>query len=1142
MAKYAFGIYGTPGLKYGQTDADRLYYSSTIKTWSFNYGSISVLWKAVSADPVAILAGELLTHWRLTKNFSGTPDNPYAGTVLLSGPTSEFVTSYVDTSSDLSIENKEVTYTLWIFSTLVGWVNTGSSSVNAVVDTTTQRYFKSWLPAVWVNETLGVGDAVGEYEESGFTAVLDAYGFEYDKIKTQAELLYNSLDASKIPSKLLKNKITDLGFIYEPTLGDTYHRTLYRTGNLINSAKGTSLAIKTYSTALTHWNTSIGYGHNLMLNYNDASFEESIGNWNVTNGTLTRSTYAGTLFDLGTAITIPVPYLFDKDYPLRPVALGVVTASSTSDITLSCPGTSSSAVLYGIPVVAGTKYMFKGWIRGISDSYTAVAKVQWFDASGTSISTSSAGPTVTAGVGFWSEFKSISTTVESGVVAPSNAFYAKPILIITPTAGGNKFAIDMFEFRALPSTNIVFSGKLPALTYEDARLVKVNVNLDLENLIPNPGFDLGTGGWFPYNAEVIQEKAAPSTAVVFGGSVAKLTALSDGRVGLVSDWISVTPGAPHSFAIYASGSAKPTVARIEFSAPQSEEEQAAVLVDEEGRFFKKEPYYYDSEPITLTATAQRVGVSAVASVKTPDYGTPLCKVSVYIDNAVVGDVFYLDAAILTKSTEIKDYFQGNGGPIPVDPNLNQYYDSNDCFWEKRNQLNMVSISSLENTNKWTEATGTTKALESSIKLYGTTSMRLSATGGGAATTTVKLPMGAADGGEDIVISSYIYGPAGLYSISTNGQKVGNFKTTAANTWTRIQTERLPLAGETQFDITIGLSEAGSGTKVFYIDGVQAEYGRIPTPYVDPAAVTTFVISNPSDSAETISVANNSMVSSGQSYYANRYRQKDARLAATLSSVMPAGATWSINTPNTLIGFSEVKTNLIISGSFENSLAGWSGISSSLVRVIARGSIFDEILVQGAAYGRVKASSSGTFGITTDYITTPAGKGYYLSAAVRPENEDSYGVYTLTLDWYDTAKNYLRSKTNIVTISRGDRWAYLDVVAPGSKKVLIESANIASNVLTVTTVGNHGFSIGEELYVSLTNESFSAFAGNILITAVGTNTISWTAVSPNIVETSTTGTATFVNTSVGFAKIKVECTPSVSGTGRVFHLDKVLFRE
>jgi hypothetical protein len=847
------------------------------------------------------------------------------------------------------------------------------------------------------------------------------------------------------------------------------------------------------------------------------------------------------LSTLGVGLTPPKPALFNKDYPLRQVSLGVVTASSTSDITLRCPGASVSSILYGIPVKANFRYIFKGFIRGVTTTGTVVAKIQWFDSSGTSISTSVAGATGNITTGSWLEFKSASSGVEDGLVAPSNAVYAKPTLIITPSAGTNKYVIDMLQFRELPVSEITVSGKLPALLYEDSRLVKLNIKTDFENLVPNPGFDVNTTGWEPFNAEVIQVTPAPANTSIFGNSVAKLTALADGRVALISDWIPVTPGAPHTFAIYASGSTKVAKARIEFSSPQTEEEQVNVLSDADGRYFTSEPYYQDGEPLTLTSSATRLSVKAVSSVSTPDYGNPLCKVSIYVDNAVAGDVFYFDGAILSESTDVIDYFQGNGAPIPNDPNANRYYKTTDCFWERRNQVNLVSTSSLENADKWTAASGTTLSISTAEFKYGTGSLSLSASGGGSASTVVKLPMGAALGGEDLVISTYVKGVVGTYSISTNGQAVGNFNLTVPNVWTRIETQRIAVAGETQFTITVALSNAGSGTKVFFLDGIQAEYGRLSTPYIDPTNVETTVLTNPSDATETISIANSLMVSSGKSYHANRYLQKTARLKSTLNSFMPSGATWSVEPFSRLIGFPDVADNLAPSGSFENSTYGWSGVSASLIRTIARGSIFDETLVQGAAYVKVRASGSGTFGATTDLISVIPGKGYYSSVAIRPENEDSYGTYVFTLKWYDLSQNFLREKTDTVVLNRNDRWAYLNIVAPGAKTVNLIGVSVASNVVTITTQGNHGFSTGEELFVGIGDSAYNAINGSIIITAVTPNTFSYAQTFANTASTTITGRASFANTGIGFAKLQVTCTPSVSGTGRVFHLDKVLFR-
>jgi hypothetical protein len=302
-----------------------------------------------------------------------------------------------------------------------------------------------------------------------------------------------------------------------------------------------------------------------------------------------------------------------------------------------------------------------------------------------------------------------------------------------------------------------------------------------------------------------------------------------------------------------------------------------------------------------------------------------------------------------------------------------------------------------------------------------------------------------------------------------------------------------------------------------------------------------VFANPIDAAETLSVANSLMVGSGKSYHANRYLQKTARLKATLNSFMPSGSTWSVEPLSALAGFPDVENNLAPSGSFENSTFGWAGVSATLARTLARGSIFDETLVQGAAFAKVQASSSGTFGATTGLLPVIPGKGYYGSVAIRPENEDAYGTYVFTLKWYDLAENFLREKTDSVVLNRNDRWAYLNIVAPGAKAVNLIGVSVASNVVTLTTLGNHGFSAGEELFVGIGDSTFSDLNGSNILTAVTPNTVSYTKTFANTAFTEITGRASFANTSIGFAKLQVTCTPSVSGDGRVFHLDKVLFR-
>jgi hypothetical protein len=190
MAKYGFGTYGIP--KYGEVDSNRLYYSSGIFGWSYDYQAISLTWKSILSDPED--APYVPIAWRLVRSYVGVPDNPYVGDVVDFGDLpSGFRLTYLDTDSQL-LEDHEVTYTIWVFTASVDgagvvdsyanskWINCGSTTVNTVANTKTAEYFKRWLPAAWLNEVVGTGDAVGESEDTELSRTIDAYSFAYDKI------------------------------------------------------------------------------------------------------------------------------------------------------------------------------------------------------------------------------------------------------------------------------------------------------------------------------------------------------------------------------------------------------------------------------------------------------------------------------------------------------------------------------------------------------------------------------------------------------------------------------------------------------------------------------------------------------------------------------------------------------------------------------------------------------------------------------------------------------------------------------------------------------------------------------------------------------------------------------------------------
>jgi len=1149
MARYAFTQYGIP--LYGEIEGNRLYYNSNITAWSFNYGAVYVKWNRVLVDPSD--APYTPTHWKLVRSFVGAPDTPYSGTTLDSDEIADFRLQFTDTDvSSYFNETKEVTYILWVFNGR-DWINCGSTTAVVVSQTNTADLFTRWLPAAWLNYDDGVGDGIGEAEATNtLTMLVNSYSFAYDKLRGSAVILENSANPAETPVSLLKNKVEDLGFSFEPSLGDVYHRSLFKGGYLINANKGTTRGLEAYSVALTHWDTDIVVGENLLLDYNDSSFEESTGRWSASSGLLDQHLYATSLAELGYTVTPPVTALVtDPDYPPRMLGFGSLSGHSNTAVTLSLPAPTADKVLYGIPVKANTRYLFFGMAKCLTNKLgTIKARINWYNSSGVLISSTAYGSTINLTQSDL-EFSSPSNLGRNGVLSPSTAAYAGVELVLTPSNTQTHFLFDLFQFCEAYSETFYVSKNIPSYEYQDPRLIQIRPKGNLQNLIPNPSFETGVSGWSAFNATLVQDLHVPEPSVVYGNTVAKLTTLTDDRMAFISDWIPVDGSATYTFSAYVSSPESKNIrARIEFSTKQTEEDQTRVLSDNFGRYYDPIPYYVDSDPIVTDDTAARIHVTAAAPVESKYSGSPLAKVSLFINDASAGDELYVDAAMLTKTSDPVDFFQGDGGIYPENPNVNIFFDTNECYWEKRPQLNFVSNPTFEASTlaKWTAASGTVLTTQTTVTPpFGNRYGQAVATGGGSISTVVTLPYGAAVGGEDVVVSAYVRNVAGTYRISTTNQTESQFIVNEdnKNEWIRISTNRVLAVGETSFTLNISLVNAGSGSKTFYVTGVQAEFGRIATPFVNVFDSNTRTIANPSSPTDNVYYAFSSMIGSGVSTYAARYDIKKDRLNDTLGVVVPLGSTWKIGTTRSDVGYNELTTTLLTSPSFENNLAGWSGVNSSLRRLISRGTIFDEILTHGAAHAHAIASTSGNFGLISEFVPIGIATGYYASVAILPDNVDAYGTYTLKVKFYNSSQGFIRERKSSLYIGRTDRWSYLDVVSPGSRTIGISSAIRVSNVITVTTPVNHGFQVGEDISVAFSspaNNVFLTSSGSYVITAVTDTTFSFGKAGADIPQTTVSGRVTFINTGVSYARVEVECVPDVPNPGIVFGVDRVIFRE
>jgi len=1073
MAKYGTRKYGS-GVRYGVTSVVSVYYQSNIFATSTDYQTIKVVWNPIVPDP----NDPSPSHWALVKSYSGSLDDPGTGIVLAGGSYSTIGTSFTDTITD--IEDVEVSYSIWLFNGSA-WKFCGTSYAILVGEKTSLVKLSSWLPKAWLNSVDSIGEGLSYANSNTLVTILGVFSFMYDYMRVQGSILANSFDSFYTPSSLLNAKTTSLGLQYEAALGDTYNRSLAATGNIINSYKGTYQSLIIYTTALTHWGAKYRLGHNIMLDYNDSSFEQSVGRWGVSSGTLSSTTYSAA------GVSAPVPFT-DTANPVKSQGVGRLVTTSTTPITMSLPASGLDIKTNGIPINGNTRYVFSGHARRTAVSTTVSATITWYDQFGNSLGTTSAGTALTTTTSF-AEFTSLSDSGRNGKLSPLTAKFAKVTLTVTPaSATSNIVYFDMFQF----------SEPEHSFMYEDARKIYVDVAGEKENYFFNPEMEYGLSSWVPLNGSLSQD-TVKTAALIHGTLVAKLTSTATGTTAIISDWVAIEPGQEIIASAYILGSAARTIkARLEFSNQPTKELQSSILSDVDGQYYPTDVYTIDSDPFTLSTTVPtQVYVAGVTPPFSKDAGNPLVKVSFYSTDNIAGDAYWLDGGLLEKSSIVDPFFSGDGGATISNPITQKYYATADCKWETKELYNYMSNSGFEvNTTDWTAGSGTLTRIATEGSLlpkFGTYFGKLTYSSTGSLTGTAYLGL-AAVGGEDFVISMYVRKAEATYTLGTN-----TFTISAAESvgWKRIHTVIQLTAGQTTVPFTLSVANtAGSTSTYFHIDGVQADYGRVVSQYLDITLGTTFAISNPVTSGKTIWASKVQSTGGGKSSYFSNYNTKISRLYDTLGNYMPVGANWGINPGVNSALYEDLPGAKIPSSSFELNLLGWEAVNSTLVRKIAGGTLVADNVTHGQGYCRVTtagSSSAKPFGIKTGKVYLNPDAGYYTSIAVRPVNSDSLGSYSLAIDYYDLNDNV----------------------------IVVYQDNLTNNKTT-----NSKDALGNNNTVITTAARTQ--------TASITHTERWAYIGNSFPVSSITGAA--------YAIVRITFSPATYVAGQAFDIDRVVFRE
>lgn len=627
MARYGDEFYGLS--PYG-TDTLVDFDVSPFIVSSIDYNKIFVQWNTPTGDWDVL---------RLVRNGFGFPMTPDDGDLLFEGSPSSDVRTYLDegqvpNNSGL-IEGRTYYYTIFVRQTTNNrWITAGTNLGVAVKNYGTADLMYEYLPTVYkLKNPYSALDNEDTINEDLFN-FLQIFAFEHDLFKTTTANMKNRYDPLTLDGRLIPLLLNQFGFAFEKEIGLQQARSLLKNAIKIYSERGSLSGLKTFVTAFTGFNCDISEPVNLMLDYNNSSFKESLGFWqSIENTTLFRAT-----------ATSETPSIDPYSEPTSPsnfpnAAFGFLrtTANTAADMLIEC-GT-SNPLTRGIPVNPGTVYNLTCFTRAKTTARTVTLNIKWYDRFGQFIGAAGEA-SYTNNTTAWTR-----STASSGS-APENARFAVPQIRIEGSVQAEVHYIDAVQFSV---------GSEPQL-FSDARRVDVVLRANRINQVINPSFEGGLANWYFEGGTV---ELATEGAVENSTYSAKITAAIDNDIvsAFSLEQVAVQGGDQNAFSAYVKGT------------PGSKARLSLVWYDQSGTVL--EQYSTADVPLTLgswtrleaTEVSPENAVTASLEINfTPD---------------AIGDLLYLDAVLFEKAAFVVPYFDGGAG----------YAQLGDVIWENGDPLN-----------------------------------------------------------------------------------------------------------------------------------------------------------------------------------------------------------------------------------------------------------------------------------------------------------------------------------------------------------------------------------------------------------------------------------------------------------------------
>ena len=486
MAKYGRDYYGI-GFYGPFTVSDFNAYPFT--AFPSGYGRISLSWTNPTGNWSQI---------RVIRNSYGFPTSAADGIVIVDSFVNSAPTEYVDAGDIIDGEVQYLTegkfyyYSVFVRENInFTWLRAANAVGISVKDFNTSNDLYDYLPDSYKVNSL-TGDVLSEADNLFLKNFLKIFGFEYDIEKTYA---LNFLDLYKIdslPGQLLPQMLEQFGGCFEPEVGLKQQRVLLRNLFNIYKEKGTYDGLLAFIKSFSGYDSIVEKGKNLFLDYNDSSFEESIGNWTISSGgTLTR--YVGDpLIIEPYEVTAPVGYPSSDNGMLR------FTSTGTGSVSFTCGV--NNPITKGIPVTEGETYTFSIFSAASTTTRNIRLGIQFYDRFGVALGVLQQGVPVSNATLAWD-----SPTLRpfATAIAPTDAHYASVAVNISNTAVSEIHYFDAAQFEEAISKT----------AFEDARRINITLKANRINEITNPSFTLSSSPWAATNAALTLDSSKPGVDI-----------------------------------------------------------------------------------------------------------------------------------------------------------------------------------------------------------------------------------------------------------------------------------------------------------------------------------------------------------------------------------------------------------------------------------------------------------------------------------------------------------------------------------------------------------------------------------------------------------------------------------------------------